>query len=211
MQSRFQEIRFIAANYSRLQGLREVPVGLLVSSVSIWAMNSQGPSANLTMPITLTLGAALIYWLIDQFYGRTFGRIRQTAKMRVWETTASILFGLLALLAFWLDTEQDLPVSTLGLVFAMALFEDFWRATSFIKERSFTLYPENLLAAFIILALSLLPLTGLAWWEMIGMQSQVLGMLFFIGILITLAGIWGHVRILRTLPVGEAKSNDNPL
>ncbi len=211
MINELSKIRFMAANYSRLQGLREVPVGLLVASVSIWAIYNHGPNADLTLLITLTLVAALLYWLVDRYYIRVFGRIRQTAKMRIWETTASVLFSLLALLAFWLDTAIDLPFSVLGLVFALALFEDFWRATSFIRERSFALYPENLLAAIILLVLSLLPLTGLSWWEIIGIQSQVIGMLVVIGVLITVAGIWGHVRIIRTLPVGEAKSNDNSL
>lgn len=211
MQDRYTRIQFIAANYSRLQGLREVPVGLLVAAVSIWAMYNHGPTADLSLPIILTLGAALLYRLIDRFYVNTFGRIRQTAKMRSWEITASILGGLLALAAFWLDTSQELPFSTLGFVFAAALLEDFWRATSSIKDRSFSLYPENLIAACLILILSLLPLTGLAWWERLGLRSQVLSMLTMIGILIVIAGIWGHLRIIRVLPVREVKPDDNTL
>jgi hypothetical protein len=46
---------------------------------------------------------------------------------------------------------------------------------------------------------------------MIGMRTQVLGMLLIIGILLVFAGIWGHVRIVRALPVGEAKPDDNTL
>ena len=208
MQDHYTQIRFMAANYSRLQGLREVPVGILVTSVSVWAMDHQG---DLGLPILLTLGAALLYWLIDRFYVNTFGRIRQTAQMRARELTASILFSALALLAFWLDTAQDLPFSALGLVFAAALFEDFWRATSSARDRAFHLYPENLIAACLIFFLSLLPLTGLAWWQTLGWQSQVLGMLTIIGILLVLAGIWGHIRIVRILPAREVKSDANTL
>jgi hypothetical protein len=36
-------------------------------------------------------------------------------------------------------------------------------------------------------------------------------MLFIIGILMVLAGIWGHIRIIRALPVGEAKPDDYTL
>ncbi len=208
MQDHYGQIRFMATNYSRLQGLRMVPVGLLVVSVSVWAMDHQG---DLSLPILLTLGAALLYWLIDRFYVNRFGRIRQTARMRSWEIAVSILSGLLALLAFWLDTAHDLPFSALGLLFAVVLFEDFWRATRSGKERSFRLYPENFIAASLILVLSLLPLTGLAWWERLGWQSQLLSMLTIIGILLILAGIWGHIRLLRILPAGKAKSDDNTL
>jgi hypothetical protein len=208
MQNRYTQIQFIAANYSRLQGLREVPVGMLVIFASVWAIYNQG---DLSTPLLAVIGTILLYWQINRYYVSTFGRIQQTAQVRKWETSASILFGLLALLAFWLDTAQDFPFSAVGLVFAGALFEDFWRATSSIKERSFAIYPENLLVAILVLMLSLLPVTGLVWWNMIGMRTQVLGMLLIIGILLVFAGIWGHVRIVRALPVGEAKPDDNTL
>ena len=41
------------------------------------------------------------------------------------------------------------------------------------------------------------------------MKSQVVSVFMVIGIVIILAGIWGHVRILRNLPMAEAKTNDN--
>ena len=205
MQNRYSQIQFIAANYSRLQGLREIPVGMLVIFASVWAVDNQG---DLGVPLLVMIGTILLYWLIDRYYANVFGRIKPTPKMRNWGLSASIVGGLLALLAFWLDTARDLPVSILGILFSFVLFEDFWRATITLKERSFSQYPENLLAAFMILAFSLSPLTGFIWWKIIGMQSQVLGMLLIIGILLVLAGIWGHVRIIRALPVGEAKPDD---
>ena len=211
MQNRYTQIQFMAANYSRLQGLKEVPVGLLVSSISLWAINNRGPNADLTIPLILTVAAILTYWLIRRFYNNTYGRIQQTLKLRRWETIASILFSLLALFAFWIDTAYDLPVSLVGLVFSGALFEDFWRATSVLRERSFQFYPENLVASILILALSLFPLSGVEWWKTLGIPSQVTGVLLVIGILIALAGIWGHVRILHLLPARETESNDDTL
>lgn len=208
MRDRYTQIQFIAANYSRMQGLREVPIGVLVIFSSVWSINNQG---DLSGPLLAVIGTILLYWLINRYYISTFGRIQQTRKAHTKETIASILSGIFALLAFWLDTEQDLPFSALGLVFAAALSEDFWRATSSTKERSFALYPENLLAAILILMLSLSPLTGLAWWKTIGMQSQTLGMLLIIGILIVIAGLVGHIRLIRALPVVEAKPDDNAL
>lgn len=208
MRNQYAQIRFIAANYSKLQGLRQVTVGLWVASVAVWSMDHQG---DLGVPILLTLAAVLLYWLIDRFYVNTFGRIRPTAKMRLWETTASVLFGVLALLAFWLDTARDLSFSAVGLVFAAEWFEDFWRATHSVPRRSFRLYPENLLVACLILLLSLLPLTGLTWWQILGLPAQVPGILVVIGILLVVAGIWGHIRILRVLPAREVKPDVNPL
>lgn len=208
MQDHYNQIRFMAANYSKLQGLRLVPIGLFVTSVAIWTIDHQG---DLSLPIVSALASTLLYWWIDRFYANALGRIHPTTRIRIWDTTASVLFGGLALLAFWLDTAQDLPFSTLGLVVAASLFEDFWRTTHSVKERSFSLYPENLTAACLILILSFLPLTGLTWWEILGFPSQFLGMLTIVGILLILAGIWGHIRFLRILPAREAKPDENTL
>ena len=75
MQNRYAQIQFIAANYSRLQGLRAVPVGMLVIFASVWAMYNQG---DLGVPLVAVVGSILLYWLIDHYYANVFGRIKQT-------------------------------------------------------------------------------------------------------------------------------------
>ena len=211
MQNRYTQIHFIAANYSRLQGLREVPVGMLVVFVSVWAMYNHGPTADLTAPLLALLATALLYWLAGRYYDRAFGRVKQTSRQRKREFIASILFSLLALLAFWLDTALLIPICAIGLVFAAALFENFWRATESVRKEAIALFPENFGAAILILVVSLLPIFGLNWWEALGMKSQVVSVFMVIGIVIILAGIWGHLRILRNLPISEAKTNDNAI
>jgi len=204
MQNRYTQIQFIAANYSRLQGLREVPVGMLVVFVSVWAMYNHGPTADLTAPLLATAGAALLYWLTGRYYDRAFGRVKQTRQQRNREFISSIVFSVLALLAFWLDAAIQIPVCALGLVFAAALFENFWRATESVRKEAISIFPENFVAAILILVISILPVFGLSWWQAFGMKSQVVSVFMVIGIVIILAGVWGHVRIVRALPVGEA-------
>ncbi len=211
MTNELTKIRFAAANYSRLQGLREVPVGLLVVFVSVWAMYNHGPTANLTAPLLATIGAALLYWLTGRYYDRTFGRVKQTRGQRNREMAASVIFSALALLAFWLDTAVTLPFCALGLVFAAALFENFRRATESARSLAFALFPENFVAAVLILVVSILPVFGLDWWRVFGMQSQVVSVFLVIGVVIIVAGIWGHIRITRDLSVAEAKSDDHAL
>ncbi len=209
MQNRYTQIQFIAANYSRLQGLREVPVGMLVVFVSVWAMYNHGPTADLTAPLLAAAGAALLYWLAGRYYDRTFGRVKQTRQQRNREFISSIVFSVFALLAFWLDAAIQIPFCALGLVFAAALFENFWRATESVRKEAISIFPENFTAAILILVVSILPVFGLNWWEALGMKSQVVSVFMVIGVVITLAGIWGHLRILRALPITEAKTNDN--
>ncbi len=208
MHNRYTQIQFIAANYSRLQGLREVPIGMLVIFVSVWAMYNQGPTANLGPPILATLGSILLYWLTGLYYDRTYGHVKQTPRHRKREFIASVLFSLTALLAFWLDTAVIIPFCALGLVFAAALFENFWRATESVRSQACALFPENLTAAILIMVISILPIFGLNWWEAFGMKSQVVSVFMIIGIVIILAGIWGHLRILRALSAMEAITND---
>ena len=211
MSGKLSQIRFVTANYSRLQGLREVPVGMLIVFVSVWAIYNHGPSANLTAPFLAVFVAALLYWLTDLYYNRTFGRVKQTRHQRNREIIVSILFSVLALLAFWLDTAIEIPFCALGLVFAAALFENFWRATESVRSEAIALFPENLAAAILILVISILPLFGIFWWQVFGLKSQVVSVVMVIGIVIVLAGIWGHLRILRALPMMEAKTNDNAI
>jgi hypothetical protein len=205
MTNRYSQIQFIAANYSRLQGLRMVPVGAVVLFVAIWINARQG---DLGGPILAIAGAILLYWLTDRYYTRVFGRVIPTPLQLRRELAVSVTFSVLAMLAFMLDTAEVLPISALGLIFAGALFVDFWVATRSVRDDAIALFPENFVAALVILILSLLPVFGISWWESIGFGSQVNGILAMDGLVLIVAGIWGHIRVTRDLSAGEVKSND---
>ncbi|MCZ7549550.1 MAG: hypothetical protein M5U11_10455 [Anaerolineales bacterium] len=208
MKNRYSQIKFIAANYSKLQGLRVVPIGLLSLFVAAWINARQG---QLDGPLIALAVAALLYWLIDRYYTRVFGTVTQTLSQRKQETIVSIVFGALALLAFALDTAEIVPVSALGLVFAAGLFADFWRATRPVRSGALTVFPENVSASILILIVSILPLFGVAWWKGWGIKSQVTGVFMIVGVILTLMGIWGHIRITRDLSTTEAKADDHAL
>ncbi|RJP46953.1 MAG: hypothetical protein C4583_17820 [Anaerolineaceae bacterium] len=208
MKDRYAQIKFFASNYSRLQGLRLVPVGLLSLFVATWSNTRQG---QLDGPLTALLVTILLYWLIDRYYNRVFGQVKQTPSQRKRETITSIAFGALALLAFALDTAEIIPVCALGLVFAAALFADFWHATRSVRKEAFATFPENFAASILILIVSILPLFGITWWEGWGIKSQVTGVFVIVGIVIFLTGIWGHIRITRDLSTVEAKTDEHTL
>jgi hypothetical protein len=205
MKDRYSQIHFLAANYSRLQGLRMVPVGLLVLFVAIWINARQG---DLGSPILAVAGAMLLYWLTDRYYNSVFGRVIQTPLQLRRDLVVSVTFSILAMLAFMLDTAEILSISALGLIFAGALLVDFWLATRSVQGNAIALFPENFVAALVILALSILPVFSISWWQSIGFGSQVNGILAMNGMVLILAGIWGHIRITRDLSAGEAKSDD---
>jgi hypothetical protein len=209
MQNHFSQIQFITANYSRLQGLRAIPVGILAVFVSLWSLYNQGPTANLSTPIVVALAAALLYGLTDRYYNHTFGQIKRTPRQRTVELVGSVVLGALGLLAFVLDTTELIPISCVGLVFAISFLEYFSRAKPAEWGNVFSRFPENIVAAILILVISLLPLFGISWWNALGIRSQVVGILLIVGIVIILTGIWGHIRLVRALTLVELKSDDN--
>jgi hypothetical protein len=211
MQDHYAQIRFMAANYSKLQGLRALPPGILAVFVAIWALYNQGPTADLSEPILVAIGAALLYWLIDRYYSIVFGQVKQTPRQRKWECISSAGFGVLALLAFLLDTTEILPISTLGLVLAASFFEYIWRANKPEWRIILPLFPENIIASILIVIMGLLPLFGISWWMILGIKSQIVGVFMIFGMVIVLTGILGHLRMLQALSTVKAKPDAHTL
>ncbi len=211
MKDRYDQIKFLAANYTRLQGLRAIPLGLLVVYVSAWALSNQGPTANLSGPFIAVVIAAMLYWLTDRYYNRTFGRVKQSPSRRKVELIESVIGGVVALVAFVLETSRLLPISALGLVFVGCFLEYFWLVDRSEWGKIFIFFPENIVAAVLIATISILPFFGISVWEAFGIKWQIVGIVMIFGIVITVTGIVGHIRMIRALSTAEAKSNDHAL
>jgi hypothetical protein len=211
MQDTYAYIRFITTNYTKLQGLRAIPPGILAVFVTVWSLSNQGSSTDLSAPILVAILTALLYWLIDRYYNRAFGQVKQTSQQRRWEFVSSAGFGMLALLTFVLDTTELLPISTLGLVLAASFFEYVWRANRSEWKKVVLLLPENIIASILIVIISILPLFGISWWHTLGIKSQIVAIFLIFGIVIIVTGILGHLRMVRTLSAAEAKSDANTL
>ncbi|HWQ45465.1 MAG TPA: hypothetical protein VN376_01290 [Longilinea sp.] len=201
-----REIRFVATNFSNLQGLKAVPLGILLVLVSLWA-NSLDHAAGFTdllVPILEALGTFTLIIVIDRYYRRTFGRVQRTPESLRLEGLISVIGGVIALGAVWLDMTRTLPLSLVGLVFAAGLLADYVRITWLVKGRFLLYYP---IGALIMAVMSILPLIGLPeWWHACGFVSQMIGITIVIGILSIIAGFWGHIYLVRTLsPVTEEK------
>ncbi|MBN2146541.1 MAG: hypothetical protein JW726_04095 [Anaerolineales bacterium] len=197
MQSQNQ-IRFIATNYYNLQGLRAIPLGLLLILVCLWANGLDGPARNFLLPVSAVVSSLLLLIAIDRYYLRTFGQVRRTPESLRLEWLVGIVGGILALGAYLLDISHELPLSLLGLVFAAGLLADYIRITWLVKGRFLFYYP---LGATLMAVVSVLPLVGIRdWWQTVGLASQMLGIAVAIGIFSVIAGIWGHIFLLRTLP-----------
>lgn len=203
-----KEIRFVATNFYNLQGLRLVPVGILLLFVSLWANEQRGSASNLGPPLLGIAGLLILLFAIDRYYLHAFGRVQRTPESRRLEWLIAAVSGILALGAFWLDNSFKLPVSLIGLVLAASLLADYIRITWLVKGRFLFYYP---LGAILMAGVSVLPLLGVSnWWQVCGLRYQLLGISTAAGIFTIIAGIWGHIFLVRTLP-SRGKQNAHTL
>lgn len=187
--------RFFAQNYPLLQGLRTIPVGICLLVITVWANGQDGPASDLTLPLMVSLGCVVLYILIDQYYNRTYGRVKR--NITPGEIFLQVSSGLLALAAFVVDTSNLISISLIGLVFAAT-----FALTGFLYWQPIkTLFMINLLLASAFAVLSVLPLTGVQeWWTLFGLKHSLLAFTILFGGFSVLAGIMSHIYFVRLLP-----------
>ncbi|HCS39816.1 MAG TPA: hypothetical protein DIW44_09570 [Anaerolineaceae bacterium] len=201
-----KEIRFLATNFSNLQGLRMVIIGVLLILVCLWGNGLKYPISIKSVLVLLleVLVILTIYYAVDRYYLRSFGQVKATPEIQRFELKISIIGGILSLIAFWLDVTYRLPFSLIGLVCGIGLLADYIRFTWMVKGRHLLYYP---IGAVLLLVVSVFPLLGLpGWWHLIGIKGQVFAIAMLLGFFSIVAGIFGHIYLTRTLsPKAEEK------
>ncbi|PWH11732.1 MAG: hypothetical protein DDG60_16925 [Anaerolineae bacterium] len=203
MSQSIEQIQYLTQNYSRLQGLRAIPVGIFVLLAGIWANFAAG---NLGMPFVLLLITWLGYGLIDQYYARQYGKVTTLRQRRIQEFITGILFMVLALVSFVFDSAQVLAMSSVGLVIAAGILADFWQN---ISKPAYSF--EAIISAALIAMLSLLPLAGWQWWHWVGVGTLTNGILILSGLLMIGMGVIGHGRLTHTLKAVEKASHEQSI
>jgi hypothetical protein len=197
--SQMRQTRLIAASYSRLQGLRGLPVGFGLFAISFWANAQRGPAPRpVTIPVLLGAVALALYWLIDRYYVRAFGKVHQARGSRRYLELIGAMAGTgLALAAFYVDVSYRLPFSATGLILAGALLLDYLLAVRFTEFWYMPFWP---MFALLIGLLSILPLLGLdGWWEWVGARAQILGITMLAGLDIVIASAISHLYFTWSL------------
>lgn len=186
MTSSLDQIRDLAANYSDRQGLRIVPMALMILIQSFpRPLRVPSEAYALAMPLTLLVGLGG-YALIGRYYERKFGRVEELP----YEGVPVALQIALVVLGFFVSIGIDMlvrpPVFVSGLLVAAWLI-----ATSWSSRRIRGYYA----AAGIVLALvSLLPLIGQT-------QASVASMYGFVfGVSLLLAGVRDHAQFVGQFP-----------
>jgi hypothetical protein len=116
-----ERARYITQNYSALQGLKLLPFGLFMMLTSTRDLNWTwlGPQGDCTITLPMLIAAILLYFVIDRYYARRFGMVRQKHVDTQWLMGIAFLglvFGVIIL-----EAAVRPPFSILGLLISLLL------------------------------------------------------------------------------------------
>ncbi len=201
-----EKIRFLTVNYSRLQGLKAIPSGLLLFLVVLWTNGQKGATRDLTLPLLWLFLGVVLYGVIDWYYRRTYGRVEPTRRALWTDVILSTIFSLVALAAFAIDVEFKMPVSIFALIFAAGLLLDYFRMLRLAGVKSLTVFPAGLLCILEMALSAFLPLLGEPAFAAIGFRSPLFLVYAVDGIITVIYGIAGHLYLVRSMPpAGEVR------
>lgn len=195
-----EKVRFITVNYSRLQGLKAIPSGLLLFLVVVWTNGQTGPARDLTLPLLGLFAGVLLYSLIDWYYRRTFGRVEPSSHALWVDVILSTAFCVIAIAAFWADVSWGIPISIFALVFALGLFLDYIRMLRLAGVKNLTIFPIGLLCIAEIALSAFLPMLGENVLGVFGFRLPILLVCAVVGIIIVVYGVAGHLFLVRSMP-----------
>jgi hypothetical protein len=206
-----KKIRFITANYDRLQGLKAVPAGLLLFLISLWANAQTGRARDLSLPLAIFLFGIFLYALIDRYYRRNYGRVEQPPKFLWMDVVLASAAALLALGGLALDMASKFPVSFYMLIFAVILFFDYVRMIRRMSGMSLGAFPPALVFIGLMALSSFLPLAGKETWKEIGFRSPYFPVYGLNGILILVYGIVAHLFLAGSMPSIREVKDEQPV
>jgi hypothetical protein len=178
-----------------------VPLGLGLFLVSLWANIVQYPIKNFSLPIVLALGSLLLSIAVDQYYKHTFGELKPVLVRRRLYWIAQCAWGLLGIIAFWVDVTFHLPINFIGLLFASMFLFDKPRVTFPLNKFS----TVRLILSICLIFVSIAPLFfGKNWWDILGVKTTIIGVTMFVGMLMVLQGVIWHIFFVNSLPTPEA-------
>lgn len=191
-QSLKRRVQRVTTNYTSLQGLKMLPLGLwlcleAIASFGWWPRYAHGrPLSSL-----LTLCAAGALWLlVGLYYTRSFGRVKPKPQRLRQLLQTGIIVIVISLpwlfIAGFLDGALQSRVSILGLAVAILL------ALGWIVGN---LQEHYAVTAAIIAIISLLPLVGI----IPGGQRSTLTII--IGVSLITCGVLDHIQLVRGLGI----------
>lgn len=195
-----KDTKFLSVNYSALHGLNAVPSGLCLFLISLWVNVVQYPIKNYLLPIVLVLGFIILSLVINRYYKNTYGEVKPILDRRRFNWIAQLICGLLGLVAFWVDVTQELPISFIGLLFALIFLFDKPMVSMPLNKFS-TVRLVTSICIFLVSIASLF--LGRNMWNILGVRENIVGVIMVIGVLIVMQGVIWHIFFVKSLPTRE--------
>jgi hypothetical protein len=179
-----EEIYDLAANYSDRQGLRIVPLAILVFLQSLPRPTTLERVAALARMLPLPLLVGLCgYVLIGRYYERRFGKVEQMPHGGMPVALQIVLMVVCVLVTIGIDVMVHPPIFVSGVLVAAWLIATSWSSR---RIRGFYVATGAVLAL-----ISLLPLAG----QSLQQVGSIYGMTFGLSLLI--AGLNDHRQFVR--------------
>lgn len=190
-----ERIRRVTRYYDQLQGLRQVPFGIMFLLMAVWK-GGWWPWFDKWQPLSglLIIGLAMIaFWWIGSYYERTFGKVRQSDDSQRKGKILSFIFLVGLYLVGLAEYEWHWPLSGTGLFTAVVLVACYFQTGSFRQQ--------YLILAGLMTIVSLLPLFDLLPAEQVYLWGErgVVGVAIF-GALWLVSGLVDHWLLIRALP-----------
>lgn len=190
-----QQIAWVTRHYDHLQGLRQLPFGLMLLLI---AVDKAGwwPWFSVWQPLS---GLAVVglggvgYWLVGRYYAQTLGQVQPLSRNKGQAVLAISSFLVLFYLAGSLEFARAWPFSASGLVIAGGLLVYYWQNGRY--------RPHYLILAALVILVSLLPLTRLVTPGQVHLlgPEAVLGALL-LALIAVVGGLVDHWLLRRALP-----------
>jgi hypothetical protein len=190
-ETKLDRIRSVTANYFFWQGLRLVPVGLILVTAGLlwtdwWPLTGWVEDVVMVAVLLAALGVSVA---VGRYYQRVFGHVADIPRLHTRRNAIKWLVFYPAMIASLLiDALTQIPFLISGPIWGAAIFA-FWWSTG--RGRN-----HYLVAASLLVALAFLPTLG-----MVAGGRPTLSLFFIVvGGIYVVGGLLDHLELRRLLP-----------
>lgn len=199
-----KRVRYIAANYRGLQGLRMLPWFLWMLALCAINPLTGLPQGRFDYQLLIVVPGIVVPWLLSRwigsYYDRTFGRVVSLKRGTSVEWLAGAAAVIVAYVGFFVDSMQRLPLSVTGLIIAATMFVGWWMSGRFSLHSA--------ILAALLAGISLLPLTGIPsgghWMRLFG----GFGLPILLAVFLSVNSVVSHLVLVRNLQPGPKENSD---
>lgn len=190
-----ERVRYVAENYEQLQGLRNVPIGLMVLLAGVFTLFPSGlayfgpviSEAFIYLLFVVLIATVLLYSFIGNYYERRFGLVR-TFSLNKKQAVAVATLSIVLLVVGSINLAFQPSIHMIWLVWGLSVTSIHW------WERHFRMH--YVVIGVLVVGVSFLPLLGIT---SVSLSYETGGLLVFLGIFYVVGGVCDHLLLMRAM------------